>query len=350
MSEATRRRLEGQGTPKQKKGQSPRPKKKAVASADDQTVADRRREKKAAEAEIVREAHLQMIGKRMIEGALDATPLPKRPRGPNEGTSVQIPDDEEGEEGPVNIACPRKAVPFVNCVIDGAQMELSEIEQLSTKTLREQTGRAFRLQAAANMEMWLYAKRAVNAAERHQKRFKECRSKVADGEKLVQEAGRLAEQNAAKIAELSSKVAATELELLAAQEAKAAVEVALDAAERSHGGEVEEAKVKAVADYRMSEEFTLLVDKEVMEQCDDFVYRFKRYNADKRLNLNFLRDPPPLPEGVTEEMVEAYKGEDAEPTEADDTESSSGEDEGHPAPNVEASISAEPVAADPSAP
>ncbi|KAL6288102.1 hypothetical protein ACE6H2_012492 [Prunus campanulata] len=285
-----------------------------------------------------------------IEGALDATPLPKRPRGPNEGTSVQIPDDEEGEEGPVNIACPRKAVPFVNCVIDGAQMELSEIEQLSKKTLREQTGRAFRLQAAANMDIWLCAKRAVNAAERHQKRFEECRSKVADGEKLVQEAGRLAEQNAAKIAELSSKVAATELELLAAQEAKVAVEVALDAAERSHGREVEEAKVKAVADYRMSEEFTLLVDKEVMEQCDDFVYRFKWYNADKRLNLNFLRDPPPLPEGVTEEMVEAYKGEDAEPAEADDTESSSGEDEGHPAPNVEASISAEPVAADPSAP
>lgn len=115
-------------------------------------MADRRREKRAAEAEVVREAHLQMTGKRQIEGPIDVTPLPKRPRGPNEGTSVLIPDDEvEGEEGPVNIACPRKAVPFINCMIDGAQMELAELEQLSTKTLREQTGRAFRLQAAVSV-------------------------------------------------------------------------------------------------------------------------------------------------------------------------------------------------------
>ena len=153
MSEATRRRLEGHGASKPKKGQSPRPKKKAAgASGDEQTVADRHREKQAAEAEAVREVHLQVTGKRMIEGALDATRLPKRPRGPNEGTSVVIPDDEgEGEEGPVNIACPRKAVPFINSMIDGAQMELSEIEQLSMKTLREQTGRAFRLQAAVSV-------------------------------------------------------------------------------------------------------------------------------------------------------------------------------------------------------
>ncbi|XP_021803323.1 eukaryotic translation initiation factor 5B-like, partial [Prunus avium] len=360
MSEATRRRLEGQGAPKQKKGESPRPKKKKAAgasggaSADEMTVADRRREKRVAEAEAVREVHLQVTGKRMIEGALDATPLPKRPRGPNEGTSVLIPDEEvEGEEGPVNIACPRKAVPFINCMIDGAEMELSEIEQLSSKTLREQTDRAFRLHAAADMEIWLCAKRAVNAAEWYQKKFEEGRSKIADAGKLIQEADRRAEENAAKIVELASKLAATELELIATQEAKAAVDVAMDAAERSHAKEVEEAKAKAVADYRASEEFTLLVDKEVMEQCDDFVYRFKRYNADKKLNLNFLWDSPLLPEGVTEEMVEAYKGEDADPEEADDTESSSEEEESHPAPNtssapnVEALTSAEPVTADP---
>ncbi|KAL6293977.1 hypothetical protein ACE6H2_002119 [Prunus campanulata] len=197
------------------------------------------------------------------------------------------------------------------------------------------------------MEMWLCAKRAVNAAERHQKKFEESRSKIADAGKMLQEADRRAEENAAKIAELASKLAATELEVVAAYEAKAAVEVAMDAADQSHAKELEEARVKAVADYRSTEEFTLLVDKEVMEQCDDFVYQFKRYNADKRLNLNFLRDPPSLPEGVTEEMVEAYKGEDAEPEEADGTESSSGEDEGHPAPNVEAPTSAEPVATDP---
>lgn len=157
MSEATKRRLESRGAPKQKKGKSPRPKKTAAAgasraaSADEMTVADRRREKRVAEAEAIREVHLQVTGKRQIEGPLDVTPLPKRPRGPNEGTSVLIPDDEgEGEEGPVNVACPRKAVPFINCMIDGAQMELSEIEQLSMKTLREQAGRAFRLQAAVS--------------------------------------------------------------------------------------------------------------------------------------------------------------------------------------------------------
>ncbi|KAL6278781.1 hypothetical protein ACE6H2_022382 [Prunus campanulata] len=196
------------------------------------------------------------------------------------------------------------------------------------------------------MEMWLCVKRAINAAERYQKKFEESRSKIAEAGKMLQDADRHAEENAAKIAELSSKLAAAELEAVAAHEAKAAVEVAMDAAERSHLKEVEDAKAKAVADYRASEGFTLLVDKEVMEQCDDFVYRFKRYNADKKLNLNFLRDPPPLPEGVTEEMVEAYKGEDVEPGETDDTESSSEEDDGHPPPNVVSSTSAEPVPAD----
>ncbi|CAL2229905.1 unnamed protein product [Prunus armeniaca] len=49
-----------------------------------------------------------------------------------------------------------------------------------------------------------------------------------------------------------------------------------------------------------------------MVQCEDLIYRFKRFNADKKLNLNFLREPPPLPERVTEDMVEAYLGEDAE--------------------------------------
>ncbi|KAL6277239.1 hypothetical protein ACE6H2_020840 [Prunus campanulata] len=256
MSEATRRRLEGQATPKQKKGESPRQKKKKAAgasggaSADEQTVADRRREKKAAEAEAIREVHLQVTGKRMIEGALDAMAMPKKPRLPNEGTSVLIPNDEgEGKEGPVNIACPQKAVPFINCMIDGAQMELSEIEQLSMKTLREQTDRAFRLQAAADMEMWLCTKRAVNAVERYQKKFDEGHSKIADAGKMLQEADRRAEENAAKIAELASKLAATELEVVVAQEAKAAVEVAMDAAERSHAKEVEEAKAKAVVDY-----------------------------------------------------------------------------------------------------
>ncbi|CAL8091857.1 unnamed protein product [Prunus armeniaca] len=43
----------------------------------------------------------------------------------------------------------------------------------------------------------------------------------------------------------------------------------------------------------------------------DLIYRFKRYNLGTKLNLNFIADPPPLPEGVTEEMIEEYEGEDA---------------------------------------
>ncbi|CAL2276739.1 unnamed protein product [Prunus armeniaca] len=43
----------------------------------------------------------------------------------------------------------------------------------------------------------------------------------------------------------------------------------------------------------------------------DLLYRFKRYNPGRKLNLNFIADPPPLPEGLTEEMIEDYEGEDA---------------------------------------
>ncbi|CAB4264387.1 unnamed protein product [Prunus armeniaca] len=41
----------------------------------------------------------------------------------------------------------------------------------------------------------------------------------------------------------------------------------------------------------------------------DLIYRFKRYNPSAKLNLNFADDPPPLPEGVMEEMIEDYEGE-----------------------------------------
>ncbi|CAL8174603.1 unnamed protein product [Prunus armeniaca] len=44
----------------------------------------------------------------------------------------------------------------------------------------------------------------------------------------------------------------------------------------------------------------------------DLLYRFKRYNPGKKLNLNFIADPPPLPEGITEEMIKDYEGEPEE--------------------------------------
>ncbi|CAL2271182.1 unnamed protein product [Prunus armeniaca] len=67
-----------------------------------------------------------------------------------------------------------------------------------------------------------------------------------------------------------------------------------------------------------------------MEQCEDLIYRFKRFNADKKLNLNFVRDLPPLPERVTEEIVEAYLGEDAEADSSSGSESNSEEEETTP--------------------
>ncbi|CAL9000619.1 unnamed protein product, partial [Prunus brigantina] len=276
-----------------------------------------------AEAELVREAHLQVTGKRVIEGALNVTPLPKRPRGPIEEATVLVPDDDEDTEAePVNIACPRNVVPFVNCFIEGAQMELPELEQLSMKSLREQAGRAFRLQAAANIEMWLGMKRAVNTAERVHKKYEGSRAKVAEAGKMLQDANRHAEENAAKIAELSSRLAEAERAAVDAEEARARVKAAKKVELRSRAMEVEEARKQAIAEYRDSPEFVAFLDKEVMVQCEDLIYRFKRFNADKKLNLNFLRDPPSLPERVTEEMVEAYLGEDSE------TETSSGSDSG----------------------
>ncbi|CAL8090346.1 unnamed protein product [Prunus armeniaca] len=95
------------------------------ASTAEMTATDRRQEKRVAKAEAVLEAPLQVTEKRQIEGALDVTHLPKRQ---NEGATILIPDDEEKEDvGPMNVACPQKVVSFVNCFIDSAQMELSEL-------------------------------------------------------------------------------------------------------------------------------------------------------------------------------------------------------------------------------
>lgn len=67
-----------------------------------------------------------------------------------------------------------------------------------------------------------------------------------------------------------------------------------------------------------------------MDQCDDFLYRVKRYNARQKLELNFIRDPPPLLEGVSEDIVEAYQREDTERDNAGDE--GGGEGDGVEAP------------------
>ncbi|CAB4313923.1 unnamed protein product [Prunus armeniaca] len=166
MPEATRRPLESRAPQKKKEG-PPRQRTKAPCqaegpSAEEVMVAGRRREKRVAEAEEVREAYLQVSG--------------KRPRGPSEDVAVLILDDEEGADAkPVNMACHWKVVPFVNCFIDGIQMELPELEQLPMKTLREQ---------------------------------------IAEAGKLIQDADLHAGENAAKIAELSLKLAEAEKEVV----------------------------------------------------------------------------------------------------------------------------------------
>ncbi|CAL8992631.1 unnamed protein product [Prunus brigantina] len=115
----------------------------------------------------------------------------------------------------MNVACPRKVVMFVNSVIDSAQMELTELEQLPMKSYRE--------------------------------RFEDSRAKITEARKAIQDANCLAEENAAKIAELSSKLAIAE---------RAMVEMAMETAKRSHAAVAHEAKMKA---------FKVLLDKEVMD-------------------------------------------------------------------------------------
>ncbi|CAL9024549.1 unnamed protein product [Prunus brigantina] len=99
------------------------------------------------------------------------------------------------------------------------------------------------------MEMWLCMKRALNTADRYREKFEDSRVKIAEAGKAIQDADRLAEENVAKIAELSSRLAAAEVAMVEAKEAKAAVETAMEAAEQSRAKEVQQAKEKVVADY-----------------------------------------------------------------------------------------------------
>lgn len=60
-----------------------------------------------------------------------------------------------------------------------------------------------------------------------------------------------------------------------AEKAKVVVEAIRVEVERAHATKRDEANVNAVAEYQASEGFIALVDKEVMDQCDDLVYQFK---------------------------------------------------------------------------
>lgn len=100
----------------------------------------------------------------------------------------------------------------------------------------------------------------------------------------------------------------------AAREAEAMKEVAqvvLEEAKQSKATELQAAVREAVRQYSSSEEFIVLLDKEVGLEMVDLFYCFKRFNLSQKLNLNFAGDLPPLLESVTKEMIKDYEGEDA---------------------------------------
>ncbi|CAL8998322.1 unnamed protein product, partial [Prunus brigantina] len=254
-------------------------------------------------------------GKWVVTVDLDAEPAAKRGRQSEVPRAIFSVEDDDGPAEPVDLACPAKTVQFANHMILGSQMELSEIEELPKKLLREEAGRAFRLQASASMDMWLCVKRAITATEKAKKAYEDGRAKVAEVGKAIQVNANLAKDlqaaerqvkcYEAKFTEMSAALESAQQSAKEALEAKEAVQVALEETERTKASEIE----AAVRGYRRSAEFSNLLDSEVGEEMAGLVYRFKRYNPGKKLNLNFIADPPPLPEGITEEMIDEYEGE-----------------------------------------
>ncbi|CAL2229639.1 unnamed protein product [Prunus armeniaca] len=131
-------------------------------------------------------------GKKPVTVDLDADPAPKRGRHAEPIRAIFSAEDNEAPPEAVTLACPSKTVQFVNHMILGSQMELSEIEDLPKKLLREEAGRAFRLQASASMDMWLCVKRAINATEKAKKAYEDGRAKVAEAGKAIQAQANLA--------------------------------------------------------------------------------------------------------------------------------------------------------------
>ncbi|BBH05777.1 hypothetical protein Prudu_017264, partial [Prunus dulcis] len=224
-------------------------------------------------------AATRAAGKRPVMVDLEASPASKRSRPSEASRAVFAAEDEDGPTEAVTIACPSKTVQFVNHMILGSQMELSEVDELPKKLLREQAGRAFRLQASASMEMWLCVKRAISAAERAKKAYDDGRAKVAKAGKAIQDhAQLLKEKEAAERLALASEamvvemLAALEAARAAARDAEAASEAVqdtLEESERTKAAEVEAAVQSAIQGYRSSEEFTALLDGEVGSEMAD---------------------------------------------------------------------------------
>lgn len=70
-------------------------------------------------------------------------------------------------------------------------------------------------------------KRALNAADRYRERFEDNRAKIAKAGKVIRDADQHAEENAAKIAELSSRLAEAEKALVSAERLGLLLEVSM---------------------------------------------------------------------------------------------------------------------------
>lgn len=79
---------------------------------------------------------------------LEKDPIQKKTRSSNVLRAVFVVKDESSPSEPVNIAVPAKTVQFVNHMMLSSQMDLSEIEELPKRLLREDAGRAFYLQTS----------------------------------------------------------------------------------------------------------------------------------------------------------------------------------------------------------
>ncbi|CAL9017857.1 unnamed protein product, partial [Prunus brigantina] len=190
-------------------------------------------------------------GKRVVTVDVDDEPPAKRGRQSEVPRAIFSVEDDDDSTDPVTLACPSKAVQFANHMIKGPQMELSEIEELPKRALREEAGRAFRLQASGSMDMWLLVKRALTAAERSKKAYEDGKAKVAEAGKAIQAhatlekdlkaAERQIKSYEATFAEMTAALESAKLSAKEALEAKEAVQVALEDSERAKASEIEAA-------------------------------------------------------------------------------------------------------------
>ncbi|CAL8174404.1 unnamed protein product [Prunus armeniaca] len=182
-------------------------------------------------------------GRRPFTVDQEADLAPKRGRQAEPARAIFAAEDDEAPPEAVTLACPLKTVQFVNHMILGSQMELSDIEDLPKKLLREEAGRAFRLQASALMDMWLCVKAKVAESGK-------AIQPQANLAKDMQAAERQVKAYQAKLGEMSAPLESAQLAAKEALESKEAIQVAFEESERVRASEIEAAVQEAIRGYR----------------------------------------------------------------------------------------------------